>query len=41
MSPKRLLAVFIARNKEFLRDRSALAWNILFPVLIVGGFAIA
>lgn len=41
MSPKRLLAVFVARNKEFLRDRSALAWNILFPVLIVGGFAIA
>lgn len=38
---KRLLAVFIARNKEFLRDRSALAWNILFPVLIVAGFAFA
>jgi ABC-2 type transport system permease protein len=41
MNPKRLAAVFIARNKEFLRDRSALAWNILFPVLIVAGFAIA
>jgi len=38
---KRLLAVFIARNKEFLRDRSALAWNLLFPVLIVAGFAFA
>ncbi len=40
MSPKRFLAVFIARNKEFLRDRAALSWNILFPVLIVAGFAI-
>jgi len=41
MKFKRLLAVFIARNKEFLRDRSALAWNLLFPVLIVAGFAFA
>ncbi|MDY0007643.1 MAG: hypothetical protein RBS22_12550, partial [Spongiibacteraceae bacterium] len=38
---KRLLAVFIARNKEFLRDRAALGWNLLFPVLIVAGFAFA
>lgn len=38
---KRFLAVLSARNKEFLRDRSALAWNILFPVLIVAGFAFA
>lgn len=41
MRIKRLAAVFVARNKEFLRDRSALAWNILFPVLIVAGFAFA
>ena len=41
MKIKRLVAVFVARNKEFLRDRSALAWNILFPVLIVAGFAFA
>jgi ABC-2 type transport system permease protein len=41
MRAKRLVAVFIARNKEFIRDRSALAWNILFPVLIVAGFAFA
>ena len=41
MRIKRLLAVFYARNKEFLRDRSALAWNLLFPFLIVAGFAFA
>lgn len=38
---RRLLAVFVARNKEFLRDRAALGWNLLFPVLIVAGFAFA
>ncbi|GAB4291177.1 MAG: ABC transporter permease [Thiohalomonadaceae bacterium] len=41
MMLKRLLAVFVARNKEFLRDRAALGWNLLFPVLIVAGFAFA
>jgi len=41
MRIKRLLAVFRARNKEFVRDRSALAWNLLFPILIVAGFAFA
>jgi len=38
MDMKRLWAMFTARNKEFLRDRSALGWNFLFPVLIVAGF---
>lgn len=36
---KRFLAVFKARNLEFLRDRSALGWNIIFPVVMVFGFA--
>ena len=36
---KRFWAVLIARNKEFIRDRSALAWNLVFPVFIVFGFA--
>lgn len=36
---KRLFRVLWARNLEFIRDRSALSWNILFPVLIVFGFA--
>jgi ABC-type multidrug transport system permease subunit len=38
---RRFWAVFVARNKEFLRDRSSLAWNILFPALLVMGFAFA
>lgn len=41
MKLQRLLAVFLARNKEFLRDRAAMGWNLLFPVLIVSGFAFA
>jgi ABC-type multidrug transport system permease subunit len=41
MNWQRFLAVLIARNKEFLRDRAALSWNILFPVLVVIGFAFA
>ncbi len=41
MSIARFRAVLVARNKEFLRDRSALTWNILLPALIVFGFAFA
>lgn len=41
MSFKRFSALLSTRNKEFLRDRSSLAWNILMPVLIVTGFAFA
>lgn len=41
MSFKRFLALFLTRNKEFLRDRSSLSWNILMPVLIVAGFSFA
>jgi len=41
MSFKRFLALFITRNKEFIRDRSSLSWNILMPVLIVAGFSFA
>lgn len=36
---QRFRAAAIARSLEFLRDRSALAWNLLFPVLMVLGFA--
>lgn len=32
-------ALFYARTMEFLRDRGALFWNILFPVVLVVGFA--
>lgn len=38
---KRFFAVLHARNLEFLRDRSALAWNIILPFFIVLGFAFA
>lgn len=38
---KRLWQLFIARNKEFYRDRGSMAWNMLFPILIIGGFAFA
>lgn len=34
---RRFLAVLHARNLEFVRDRSALGWNILLPALIVLG----
>lgn len=37
----RFLAVLYARNLEFLRDRSALTWNFVFPFLLVLGFAFA
>ncbi len=38
---RRYFAVLHARNLEFIRDRSALSWNIAFPFLIVLGFAFA
>ncbi len=41
MMIQRLSAVLVARNREFVRDHSSLAWNILFPVFIVFGFAFA
>lgn len=31
----RFMAVVKARNLEFFRDKSSLAWNILFPVLLL------
>jgi ABC-type multidrug transport system permease subunit len=37
----RFVALLHARNKEFVRDRSALGWNILFPVLVILGFGFA
>jgi ABC-type multidrug transport system permease subunit len=41
MSLKRVIAAFVARNREFMRDRTAVSWNIVMPVLIVMGFAFA
>jgi len=36
---KRILAVFRARNLEFVRDRSTLAWNFILPVVLMFGLA--
>jgi len=38
---QRFISVLKARDREFVRDRSALAWNIIFPLLIILGFAFA
>ena len=37
---KRIWTLIVARNKEFFRDRSSLAWNILFPFLVIAGFTL-
>ena len=34
------LAVFNARNREFIRDRSSWVWNLVFPVMLIGGLAV-
>ena len=41
MNWNRVYALFVARNLEFVRDRSSLAWNLVLPVLIIIGFAYA
>lgn len=41
MKWRRFMGVLKARDREFVRDRSALAWNIAFPLLIILGFAFA
>ena len=41
MNWRRIYALFVARNLEFVRDRSSLAWNLLLPILIIIGFAYA
>ena len=38
---KRIFAIFMGRNREFLRDRSSLAWNLLLPVALVFGLSYA
>jgi ABC transporter DrrB family efflux protein len=36
----RFWSIFIARNKEYYRDRASFGWNIMFPLLIIVGFAL-
>ncbi len=38
---KQFLALFKARNLEFIRDRGSLIWTFAFPVLIIVGCAVA
>jgi ABC-type multidrug transport system permease subunit len=40
VSLRRLLAIWHARNLEFLRDRSTLVFNFLFPLALVVAFAV-
>lgn len=40
MSLKRIYALFVSRNMEFFRDRTALGWNFVMPVFIVVGFSL-
>ena len=36
---QRIYAVFVARGKEFVRDRASLSWNLVFPILVIIGFS--
>ena len=36
---RRILAILVARNREFYRDKAGLGWNIVMPLLIVFAFA--
>lgn len=38
---KRIFAVFQARNREFLRDRASLSWNLILPVALMFGLSFA
>jgi ABC-type multidrug transport system permease subunit len=37
----RIFAIFSARNREFLRDRGTLAWNLVLPVALMFGLSFA
>jgi ABC-type multidrug transport system permease subunit len=38
---KRIYAIFVSRNREFLRDRASLSWNLILPVALVFGLSFA
>lgn len=38
---RRIYAIFAARNREFLRDRGTLAWNIVMPIILVAALVLA
>lgn len=39
-SIKRMLAIFVARNHEFFRDKAAFGWNFAFPFLLILGIGL-
>jgi ABC-type multidrug transport system permease subunit len=38
---RRIYAIFLARNREFIRDRASLSWNLILPVALVFGLSFA
>lgn len=38
---KNLMALFMARNREFYRDKGSLSWSILFPLILIFGLSFA
>jgi len=38
---KEFFAIFVARNKEYYRDRAAIGWAFLFPILVIAACALA
>ncbi|MFN3586482.1 MAG: ABC transporter permease [Moraxellaceae bacterium] len=38
---KHFLALFMARNREFYRDRGSLSWSLLFPLILIFGLSFA
>lgn len=38
---RRIFAIFQARNREFLRDRAAMSWNLILPVALMFGLSFA
>jgi ABC-2 type transport system permease protein len=38
---KEFIALFVARNREYYRDRAALGWAFLFPLLVIVACALA
>jgi ABC-type multidrug transport system permease subunit len=36
---KRIYAIFRARNREFVRDRGTMAWNLILPVMLMFGLS--
>lgn len=41
MMLKRIYAIFKARNREFIRDKGTLAWNLILPVALMFGLSFA